>query len=152
MWPHPGPVLHPWLEAGSAWMLLATALQLNFSLLSHSLQGCSKKRIYLKQKTIDSEIHDIWIYPASHTHSCNFLHFHPSHRTCSAASENRGAAPQVRLALTAGQQSPWQPKLGAALKIDLINKFIGIQEKYKEAPYWRLCQGSSDISCQKSIF
>jgi len=103
----------------------------SFLSLSHTLQLCSKKkRIYLKQKTIDPEIHDIWIYPASDMHSCNLLHFHPSHRTCSDTSKHTGAAPQACLALMAGQWSPWQPKLGAALKIDLhINKFISIQEK-----------------------
>lgn len=78
MWPRPGPVLHPWLEAAFAGCFLPLLSNL-VSLLSHNLQGCSTKRVYLNKETIDPEIHNIWINPASDVHSCNLLYFHPSH-------------------------------------------------------------------------
>lgn len=68
------------------------------------------------------------------------------------ARSQAGGASQACLVPTVGQQSPWKPKLEAALKMDfLINNFIGIQEKQR-GPYRGLCQGSSDRSYQKSSF
>lgn len=64
-----------WAFAGCFLPLLSNLV----SLLSHNLQGCSTKRVYLNKETIDPEIHNIWINPASDVHSCNLLYFHPSH-------------------------------------------------------------------------
>lgn len=56
MGPCLGPVLHPCLEAGCAWMLPAVLSSLISIPIFDSLQGHCKERIYLKQKIIDFDL------------------------------------------------------------------------------------------------
>lgn len=121
------------------------------SLLSHSLQGCSEKGfIWSRKPLILRFMTSGFTLPhlCAAAICCVFIQV-TEHAQTPVRTE--GLLPKSALLYWQVSGLHGNPNWEQHLKLILLINSLAFKRN-KEAPYWRLCQSSSDISYQKNIF